>query len=220
MKILNHSPWWTADLKALVFKAAALVFTPQKWREKRRHLHVTFQNAKQWHGTSGVAWLGGRSMTVRIQLCEKPEHLDKIDLAHTITHELGHLKGLDHQDMKGDSKYNRTGRWRDRHRWAADMPVRLKAEMVKPKKKPSTEEKRQKALAHAEAMVTKWEKKEKLAKTKQKVWKEKAYQVRYRLLRAACDAGKKSQDTWVHPRSPAVHGAVQGSQGSSGRRQR
>lgn len=91
--------------------------------------------------------------------------VDRIDLAHTIAHELAHTRGMTHREMLRDPAYTRTGNWREIYSWAETLPL----EKQQPKAKPTLDHK----ISHVQAMLAKAETRERRAKTIRQKWEKK-----------------------------------------------
>lgn len=174
MQIINDTCYQTHDLRRYIVRCLK-----NERKAEKKYLRVTFKHRRNHeHGRrkdtscSGWAYLGGQIMQVTIP---RPDKLDRVDLAHTIAHELGHIAGLTHADMggivNGCAYYMRVGNWRDRFAWANDIPLRE----VQPKARyvPTATDKRE----HADRMVKAWETKIKRAETMLKKWKRRAKRI-------------------------------------------
>ena len=188
--IKNKTHWRTDHIQTFVRRAAAMILDPHE----KRVLTVTVVYTKHnTGGSSGCAWLGGSSLTVRL-----PRRLpDKIDFAHVIAHELGHCRGLTHRQMRGAGLYCRGEVSRRLYAWAGDLPLERKAPRVKPKlagADPVTAK-----LENARRKVAEWERKARLATSRAKRWSKKVRYHESRLVRL--NEGKSH----VHPNETESH---------------
>jgi hypothetical protein len=90
--------------------------------------------------------------------------VDKIDLAHTIAHELAHTRGMKHPEMTGDPLYTRSTGWRELYAWAEALPLDKEATPRKTRPDANTR------LTHAQGMLAKALKRERRAQTIRKKW--------------------------------------------------
>lgn len=182
MKIINQTLWRTDHLKAILQKAAEIELEP----EKRKVLRVTVSYTRGAH-SSGCAWVGGRSCTVRIRHPESrrarwvttdtgghydrspqalaPDQHDELlhRFASVAVHEFAHIRGMNHDNMP--AKYKWHGKWREYVAWAKGMPLEVKP--VKVKAAPTPVDK----LAHVLKMKKAAETRVKRAMTILKRWK-------------------------------------------------
>jgi hypothetical protein len=163
--ILHNKTHWRDDhLRAFILRGARLIFAPSDHAVIECRVVYT----RQHHWCTGVATIGGRCMTIRVPKLQ----VDKTDLAHVVVHELGHNRGLRHNEMRcGGAKWYRVGNWRERYAWGEELPLEVKPPVVKPSRRPVAEK-----LEHAQRGLDRWVRKQKLATTKVRAWKR---QVRY-----------------------------------------
>ena len=116
IQIKNLTHWKTSHLRTFVIRTAKEVLDDHE----KPTLRVEFRYARRREGScSGYAWYHSMDLVIRL-----PSQItDKIDLAHVITHEIAHTKGLKHGDMRGSAIYMRVGRYREIYAWAADLPL-------------------------------------------------------------------------------------------------
>lgn len=98
--IHNDTNYRTADLRKLLRAAAAMVFDP----EQKPIIRVQVVYARRGNVT-GCASLGGTTMTLRIG----KGGADVRDVGATMVHEMGHLRGLTHPQMRGAARWTFKG---------------------------------------------------------------------------------------------------------------
>jgi len=125
MKIENKTKWRTDQLRAIIQRLAVEELDV----EKRKKLKVEIVYLRPNARTCGLATVDGHWM--RLYLPREGE-VDKIELAHTIAHEMGHLRGMQHHQMRLSPVYSRVGEWRELFAWAEAMPVERQAPKPKP----------------------------------------------------------------------------------------
>lgn len=156
LRIKNSTHWSTRDLRRFVIRAMDL--------ERRKYATVSFVYSRHDNGyVGGYAWYNSNSSVIKLPR----SYVDQRDLAHTLCHELAHNAGLRHRDMKGDSRYQRIGEWRQRYEWAAGLPLTKLEPKAKPKR--GAPEK----LEHCQEMLKIWTAKVKRAQTGAKNWQTK-----------------------------------------------
>ncbi len=131
--ILNGSSWSTADIRAIAARVVTAELSPKEARRltivlREQPVGVTSTDgAKQGIGWATLGsvndpvfriWIDLPAANVRIH------NADPVQLAHTIAHEIAHCRGLDHDAMQGDNRYDYSAGWRERYAWAATMPLR------------------------------------------------------------------------------------------------
>ena len=165
IRIRNNTHWATRDLRRFVAKVAK--------REGMKTVRVTFvYNRQVYDRCSGYAWYHTDRSVIRIP----SERVDKRSLALVLAHEFGHNQGLKHKDMRGDSRYQWVGNWRERYAWAEELALEKSQPKRKPRKTANDK------LAHALKMVAAWKTKAKRTETMLKKWERK---VRYYEKQAA-----------------------------------
>lgn len=143
MRLVNETRWRTADLRAIVDRAAR----EEADAPTRRRLHITIRyrrGTQTW--TTGNAYLGTPERPGTIRVFVTRHAVDPVSLAHTAAHEIAHARGVDHQTMRGSPRYTFTDGWRERYAWAASMPIRAIEPRAKVKPTPVDR------LAHARAL--------------------------------------------------------------------
>lgn len=156
----NETEWRTSDLRRLVRVAHARVFDPGQ----KSVVYVRVVPARSL--VSGRAFRHGCNMTLRL-----PADVTDVRAVGAIAvHELGHLRGLGHRDMRGAPRWtwrgvagdNPYGQWLAAHEWARAFPLRKVEVKAKPSGLALVEVKRERA---AQALA-RWTSKAKLAATK------------------------------------------------------
>jgi hypothetical protein len=176
MKIVNNTKWDTRDIMKLVYRVAQDELNPGGLSNAR----ITI-NYRRNGGIGGWCYYGTiQHPNVRMRLNLPRTALDPVSLALVIAHELAHAKGVKHSEMN-PIRYKWAEGWRERYAYAKDFPIGIKADPPKP----TLDVKRQKALVHAQKMVTKWVRKQKLATTTLKKWQLRARTVERRLSSVA-----------------------------------
>lgn len=127
MRIENLTKWKTAHLKAFVSRVAAVELTPEQRRKLK--VEIVYNRAgKNQSYVSGCAYLRSNWMRVRVGA----HQIDRINLAHTIAHEMAHTRGMQHSQMSGNPEYSRVGNWREVYAWADELPLETNAPKPKP----------------------------------------------------------------------------------------
>lgn len=158
MKIINQTHYVTADLRAILLRAADLALK----EDKRKHVVVTVVYGRAT-GSSGCATIGGYHARIRIS----KRHPRPDSFAYVAVHEYRHLNGWSHAEMK--ARYSLENDLA-RYAWANALPLRIKAPT--PTVRPGTLEK----LTHARRMFARALTRLKRAQTLARKWKTK---VRY-----------------------------------------
>jgi len=125
--IRNETTYRTADLRRIMRGAASEVFDP--WQKMVIHARVIY--ARRGNVT-GCATIGGTSMTLRIG-----KGIDDMrQVGALVVHEMGHLRGLGHPEMRGAARWTWRGyprgmpwperqeRWLKQHEWARGLMLR------------------------------------------------------------------------------------------------
>lgn len=156
LEIVNSTHWSTRDLRRFMIRCAR--------KEGVTHAKVYVRYNRQVHGScSGVAYRN--SYVARI--CLPTQSIDRVDMAHVIAHEFGHLRGVTHRQMSDDPHYRRVGRWRSIYEWAEQLPLAKQAMKATPRATGSDK------LAHAKSKLAEWTSKAKRVNTKLLKWKRK-----------------------------------------------
>jgi len=192
VRIENNTAWPTSMLRPFVVRIAREEFSGTKPSNTRRAvtLCIGYNRGKGSGYCSGYASYNSSYATVNVPHPKHGEPFPVLDFCHVVGHEFGHCKGLKHANMGlhyGNS-CRRGDYTNDHYDWAKALLVPV----LKVKAKPTTDEKRTKALAAAVAAVARWTRKRKLADTKLKVWARKVRRLERTLAAvesvAACGA--------------------------------
>ena len=136
IEIENRTIYRNDDLRALIRKACGIVFDPGD----KPIVRALVMTAKSKSQVTGCAYVGGTRMTIRIG----KEVRDLRVVGAIIVHELGHLRGLRHPDMRGGAKWTDVGvptrdgvsgydQWMKANEWVAGMQLRKRDPIVKEK---------------------------------------------------------------------------------------
>lgn len=179
MKIINQTRWRTDHLRAFVRRVAEDELSPKK----RKVAEITFVRASNSGGwSSGHATLHGRRMKVRV-----PPTPNKIDLAMVIAHEMAHLRGMNHSQMRGNALYHRFPVTNALYAWAETMP--LEVQVLKDKAKPDMQKVRYQRVVES---IRNWQSKLKRAQTALRKLRDKERYYKKEFERkAAINAGKE-----------------------------
>lgn len=132
MKLIlnNRTHWKTLDIRRFVIRALRSerpdLFT-------RGHADQTLACNIEYHDADDDPSCAGQTALGMglIWLSLPKETVDKTDLAIVCFHEAAHTRGLDHDSMEGDPKYDRIGNWRELYAWAEDFPLGKKEPKAK-----------------------------------------------------------------------------------------
>ena len=120
-----------------------------------RAISISFEPARGTWPSGRAWWASGR-----VQIWVSAGH-DPLDFAYVVRHELGHIFGLAHRDMRGDPRYwPIAAKTRAYFGYASKIPLRPRAE-----KRARVKTSDQK-LAAAEGKLREWQRKARLAGTK------------------------------------------------------
>ena len=167
VKIRNETPYRTDHLRAFVTRVAA----DELDTAQRRTLHVIFSSKvrRGWRraagATSGWAVIGGSRMTVFLTGA-----VDRRRLAHTLAHEMAHIRGMRHPEMRGSPRYTWASGWEALYAYADALPMDRAARPAKP----SAWDRAAARLAHAQQMLARWERRAKAAQGRARRWREQA----------------------------------------------
>src|SRR5574341_479888 len=167
LKIINKTKWNTAHLRAFVRKAAQLI------EFKPNNICVVFENTRNSHLYNGSSSGHANFFERRMQINIDPDYPDRVDLAYVCGHELGHVNGLSHKQMRGNSLFDRIGRYRELYGWGETLPLEHAA-LFSPHAKLSKEEFNKRKLAHATAKLKQATTRLKRAQSIVKKWQRKA----------------------------------------------
>lgn len=174
MKIDNRTHWNTAHLRAIITRVAIDELDPAQ----RRHVTVRVVYGKNGRGSSGVAY--GRSLAVVRVASGNPtwrtKHgvpeppVDKVDFAGTVAHELAHLRGVKHSQMRGCPRYRRVDGHRDRYAWAEAMRLERKTKPCPVDPAARKAARRVMQLVSAQRKVEEWQRRVRLAQGRLRGW--------------------------------------------------
>lgn len=170
-KIDNRTQYRTRHLRSFIVRAYRIAATcagPRRTSEFERFnssIRITFarSNRRNDGASTGHATLNrGRA---HIGIHDQP---NKVDVALTIAHEIGHCFGLLHADMRGGPLDAYHWRTEDKEKemrvrvfgWADALPL----EKVQPKRKPKGDERRTLVVQRTLAAMARWQTKQKRAR--------------------------------------------------------
>lgn len=185
MKIINKTNLNTKLLGAFIRRVAEFEeLTPEDINQLNVRV-VYRRRSHNWRdtATTGYAWYNTWSMVLKVVKGVMPE---KPDMAHTIAHELAHCQGLHHGKTMKNKMYGWHKDTAEYWKWAEELPLALNAPEEKPKL--AKDALVLKKLEHCQAAVTEWERKARLAKTKQRKWQQKVKYYERQLQKAAAQA--------------------------------
>lgn len=160
MKIHNRTHWRSDHIRAIALRVARDELDPGA----TKGFTVDVNYGGRGPGVSGHAPYHGRRISIHVSSVA----IDRVDLAQTIAHEMAHTRGMTHRQMRNAPRYRRMGEvTRALYAWAEDMPL----ERIVPPKAVGLDERRQKKLDHARALVAQWERRLKRAQGKVRRWK-------------------------------------------------
>lgn len=168
MKIVNQTHWRTDQIRAIVARVAQ----DELEVETRKRLVVTVVYRRRSRSTShagGHATVGEKGVWAgsRMTLSLPSITPDPIAVAKVTAHEMAHLRGLRHREMRCARYSYQVEGWREFYAWAAAYTIERKA----PPPKPTVTERQQRKLDHARGMLVRWERASKRATTKVKRWR-------------------------------------------------
>lgn len=177
VRIVNRTAYRTPHLRAILERVARDELNP----EEVSRVTVTVEHGRrprgvpdtQAYGSSGHATLGGTRAALRID----PVCPDLVDFAHVAAHEMAHLRGMTHRDMRPGTRWRRGPLTGVRYAWAAAYPMGRRAvRPPRPALDPAAIAARRRAVRadHAVRQVTTWTRKLRLATTKLRIWRRRA----------------------------------------------
>jgi hypothetical protein len=182
MKIINKTNLNTKLLGAFIRRVAVHEQLTQNdidkfdvriiYRRQSRHFEKDH--------TGGYAWLRTWSFVLKVPKNIMP---NKPAMAKTIAHELAHCQGVRHGSAMNNPQYGWYTGWQEYWKWAEELPLAFNVPDEKPKLKGDALV--LKKLEHCQAAIVKWERKARLAKTKQHKWVAKAKYYEKQLQKAA-----------------------------------
>jgi hypothetical protein len=173
VKIENHTAWQTAHVRAFVTRLAKQYLDPHQIKS----LHVVVQPRDfKGAGCLGRAYRGDSSRWMARTMwlfMDNITHRDfpKRRLAKVIDHELGHLRGLTHRDMRaaGHIFHGWEKDWQTYYQWADEMPLE-RVTVPAPKPAPGPLEVLSAKAVHAAGKVREWQTRIKRAQTGMRKW--------------------------------------------------
>ncbi|TWT95375.1 hypothetical protein Pla108_35230 [Botrimarina colliarenosi] len=175
MRVINHTGFDTADLRAIVRAVACHELEPAKrrvavveFRRSRRHLR-------------GYAFINGRHSC--IYLPPDADARPRWQLAALLAHEFAHNRGMrGERQMRCDSsRYGCGSAAEVRFAWAAELPLRKAVPAATKRKAKRGSDADRARLARVDELLREWERKEKLAKTKLARYRRERLQIERRL---------------------------------------
>jgi hypothetical protein len=191
MKLVNLTHWKSEHLRAIIARVA--LDELEAGARKRLVVRVVYKRRSLSGNTcGGRATLGVKGplgyVANRMTLTLPSVTVDPVSLAKVTAHEMAHLRGLRHPEMKGARYSYRAEGWRAFYAWAAAYPIEKQPVAATPK--PSRSERQQGKLAQARAMLAKWERVQKRAAARVKWWRGKVtFRTRYLAVCQAADQG-------------------------------
>lgn len=184
MRIVNESRYETAPLRAIIRRVATVELDPSKRKRVTVYIRETKRGVTRSDelGTGCLGWarIGGSRCVLYV-----PANFQRFDpetFAHVCAHEMGHLRGLRHPEMRGFSAYAWTPDWRGYVRkmgYLDGITVTIKP----PKRKPRlTDEDK---LARVEANLARWQPKLRRAENAIKKYEKQARYYRRKIEVAA-----------------------------------
>lgn len=164
IEIQNETQYVTRDLRKLIVRCAA-----EELPDSKSLIRVKFVYRRRNSSTLGTAYYGGRSTTIYLE--RDPEKLDRYKLAHTVIHEMGHMKNVRHRAMRGSRRYTYASGWREFYEesfpWLRDLTFAVRKPKTRKRKGPEDKLEhartmlatKQTNLKRAQAMVRRWQKK-------------------------------------------------------------
>ena len=191
MKLVNKTRWNSAQVKALIRAVAEKeLLTP----DNIKRLYVTMKYRKRsryWDDVAVTGWGTYHAWNICLKVVRGVTRLDKVQMAKTIAHELAHNQGVRHGGAMRGVDYGWAPGWREKWAWANDFPITLNAELV-PVQRGSFDA-ASNEMQHCQKMITLWERKTKLARTKMRKWavKLKYYEKKMAAMTPAHEAAVK-----------------------------
>jgi len=167
MKLINETDFDSQHLKAFVRKVAEIEeLTPDEVKKlvvKARYR----KRGSRWEDDcpNGCGSYGVWRFT--LSFC-KDATPDRRKLAKMIAVMLAFNQNVRYKALKGGSHYGWKAGWEQEWAWANEMPLEKNQKTDLPKRDKIVAE-----MEHCTNMIALWEKKAKLARTKQKIWQKK-----------------------------------------------
>ena len=169
MRVLNKTNLNTKLLKAFI-RAVGINEQLSLADINKLQVRVIYRKrSNSWKDdyATGYAYYNSSHMCLKVVRGVMP---DKVALAKTTAHELAHTQGVHHRAMR-NSIYGWKQGWREHWAWADKLSLTMNA--TEEEKKPDKGQVLSSKLSHCEKMVVLWERKVRLARTKQKKWEQK-----------------------------------------------
>jgi hypothetical protein len=192
MKLLNKTSLYTKQLKAFIRAVAKHEgFTPEEIKSLMvRAIYRKRSRCWEDNFVTGYAYYKKPNMCLKFVKGVMP---DKVQMAKTVAHELAHIQGVHHGKAMKNSLYGWKDGWREHWAWADSLPLTMN---TPEDKKPERSEVVLDKVTHCLKMIIVWEKKAKIAKTKQKKWARKlAYYQKQGQLAAVQAPEQESNET-------------------------
>lgn len=185
MKINNKTNLNTKQLGAFIRRVAEHEQLSSNEIDKF-NVEITYRRQSSRFGrdqTGGYAWLKTWTFCLKVPKDIMP---NKPALAKTIAHELAHCQGVHHGAAMNNPQYGWAEGWQEYWKWAEELSLSFNGDGEK--QKPSRNILVLKKLEHCQAVVAEWERKARLAKTKQRKWQQKVKYYERQLQKAAVPA--------------------------------
>lgn len=185
IKIVNQTEYRTRDIRRFVTRCAKIAFRTKAERDEYGNcaIYIRYGSKRTDGYVGGYAYYHGGPAYIFLRK-DNPDPIDRVCLAHTIAHELGHVKGLKHGDMSGLVRYDYAPGWREFYKWAEDLPCEKRPEPQAPPEPDPIVQREQKIVRYL-TKIDDWKKKRSFADTKIKTYKRKVRALRAAQTRAA-----------------------------------
>jgi hypothetical protein len=118
----NQTDWKTAHLRRFILRALRSE-RPELFTKERSDYHlrcdIEYHDDPEGSSCSGQTHIETGSMWLSVPR----DIVDKVDFAIVCFHEAAHGRGLEHDAMKDNPHYERTGNWREIYGWANELPL-------------------------------------------------------------------------------------------------
>lgn len=170
MKMVNKTNLNTKQLKAFVRQVAIHEQLTQSDIKQLQVFIIYRRRSSSWKDNyvTGYAYYNTPKMYLKFVKGVLP---DKSQMAKTVAHELVHTQGVHHGSAMNNKWYGWAEGWQEHWAWAEKLPVTMNAS--RDDIKPSRNQKLLSKVSHCLKMMIVWERKSKIAKTKQLIWKRK-----------------------------------------------
>jgi hypothetical protein len=177
MKIVNHTHYQTKQLRAIVKLVAEQELDPAQRKYITVHIHYKSQPGnradRRGRRIQGITGAGLRYNSFCVGLRKDPQRINRTWLGVQLAHEMAECRGLRHRQMR-HTRYGYRPRYQKDAPYGSpwdkllkDMPLEIKPKPTAPAKDNIAAKK----LAHAEKMLARWERREKLTRTKLRTWR-------------------------------------------------